>query len=122
MAGGCTAGSGSTSDSVAHHFFWATRSDSDYAERMKKRDRLALVRQHYPRAITTSESVDIAIDIFEEHLGIEAHQVMLADSICSDDVNTIEYPQRAYDMLGLPASGRRSTPAAVEQLARPSPS
>ena len=67
---------------------------------MKKRDRLAIVRQHYPRAVTTSESVDIAIDIFEEHLGIEAHQVMLADSICSDDVNTIEYPQRAYDMLG----------------------
>ena len=25
---------------------------------------------------------------------------MLADSICSDDLNTIEYPKRAYEMLG----------------------
>lgn len=67
---------------------------------MKKREKLAIVRQHYPKAITTSDSVEILFDILEEQYDLEPHQIMLADSICSDDVNTIEYPARAYEMLG----------------------
>ncbi len=67
---------------------------------MKKRDRLALIRRYYPQAVTTSESVEALFDLLESRFDLEPHQIMLADSICSDDVNTIEYPPRAYEMLG----------------------
>ncbi len=67
---------------------------------MKKRDRLALIRQFYPKAVTTSDSVEALFDLLETRFDLEPHQIMLADSVCSDDVNTIEYPARAYEMLG----------------------
>jgi Limiting CO2-inducible proteins B/C beta carbonyic anhydrases len=61
---------------------------------------LPIVRTHYPDAITTIESVDRMFDLLHRKYGLEPRQIMLADSICSDDVNSIEYPKRAYDMLG----------------------
>ncbi len=67
---------------------------------MKKRDTLAIVRRHYPHAVTTSASVEALFELLEDRFDLEPHQIMLADSICSDDVNTIEYPARAYEMLG----------------------
>lgn len=67
---------------------------------MKKRDALAIVRRHYPHAVTTSASVEALFELLEDRFDLEPHQIMLADSICSDDVNTIEYPARAYEMLG----------------------
>lgn len=67
---------------------------------MKKRDKLALMRRFYPKAVTTSDSVDALFDLLESRFDLEPHQIMLADSLCSDDVNTIEYPARAYEMLG----------------------
>jgi hypothetical protein len=60
----------------------------------------ATVRRHYPNAITTIDAVDRLLDIFKTRFGLPPQQVMLADSICSDDVNSIEYPKRAYQMLG----------------------
>jgi hypothetical protein len=39
------------------------------------------------------------LDLMQRRLGIEAGKIVLPDSICSDDLNTIEYPQRAYEML-----------------------
>lgn len=67
---------------------------------MKKREKLALVRQYYPNALTTIDAVNRLIDYVEEHLDLEPAQVMLADSICSDDVNSIQYPARAHELLG----------------------
>ncbi len=67
---------------------------------MRRRDKLAVVRAQYPRAITTSKSVDALFDLLEARFDLEPPQIMLADSVCSDDVNTIEYPARAYEMLG----------------------
>ncbi|MCX6141441.1 MAG: hypothetical protein NTX15_11565 [Candidatus Kapabacteria bacterium] len=67
---------------------------------MKKKDRLSIIRQHYPNAQTTIDSVNAFIDFVEEHLDIEPAQVMLADSICSDDVNSIQYPVRTQEFLG----------------------
>jgi hypothetical protein len=61
---------------------------------------LDIVRKHFPNALTTSETVHRMLDILREQFNISPHQIMLADSICSDDVNTMEYPQRAYQMLG----------------------
>lgn len=61
---------------------------------------LGIVRRHYPDAITTVDSVDRLFDLLQRKYGLVPGKIMLADSICSDDVNSIEYPQRAYTMLG----------------------
>ncbi len=67
---------------------------------MKKREKLSIIRQHYPNAITTIDSVNLLIDFVEERLDLEPGKIMLADSICSDDVNSIQYPARAQELLG----------------------
>jgi hypothetical protein len=61
---------------------------------------LDTIRVTYPNAMTTGETVDRLLDLLQAHCGLLPHQVMSADSICSDDLNLIEYPQRAYEMLG----------------------
>lgn len=67
---------------------------------MKKREKLVIIRQYYHDAITTIDGVNRLIDFVEETLDLEPGQVMLADSICSDDVNSIQYPARAQEFLG----------------------
>ncbi len=67
---------------------------------MKKKDKLAIIHQHYPNAMTTIDSVNQFIDFVESELDLEPAQVMLADSICSDDVNSIQYPARTQEFLG----------------------
>jgi hypothetical protein len=61
---------------------------------------LSTVRRIYPGAISTSDAVDRLLGLLQSQLGLAPRQVMSADSICSDDLNLIEYPQRAYEMLG----------------------
>ena len=67
---------------------------------MKKREKLAIVHQHYPNAISTIDAVNKTILFVEDVLDLEPGQVMLADSLCSDDVNSIQYPARASEFLG----------------------
>jgi hypothetical protein len=67
---------------------------------MKKREKLDIIHKFYPNAITTIDSVNRLIDFVENELDLEPAQVMLADSICSDDVNSIQYPARAQEFLG----------------------
>jgi hypothetical protein len=67
---------------------------------MKKKDKLAIIQQHYPNANTTIDSVNHFIDFIENQLDLEPSQVMMADSICSDDVNSIQYPARTQEFLG----------------------
>lgn len=67
---------------------------------MLKKEKLEIIRKWYPNAITTIDNVNIIIDSFENELSLEPKQVMLADSICSDDVNSIQYPARALEFLG----------------------
>jgi Limiting CO2-inducible proteins B/C beta carbonyic anhydrases len=69
-------------------------------EFLKKHEKLNIIRQHYPNAITTIDSVNKLIDFVEDVLDIEPSHIMLADSICSDDVNSIQYPARAHEFLG----------------------
>jgi Limiting CO2-inducible proteins B/C beta carbonyic anhydrases len=61
---------------------------------------LDVVRGRYPNALSTSDTVDAFLDLMGQRLGIAPGKIMLADSICSDDLNIIEYPKRAYEMLG----------------------
>jgi hypothetical protein len=58
------------------------------------------VNRWYPDATTANTAVDRVLAMVRDRLGLEPRQVMLADSICCDDINTIEYPQRAHEMLG----------------------
>jgi hypothetical protein len=67
---------------------------------MKKREKLDLVSRHFPNARTTIDGVNHLIDFVEDRLDLEPQQVMLADSICSDDVNSIQYPVRTREFLG----------------------
>lgn len=67
---------------------------------MLKKQKLEIIRKWYPNAITTIDSVNRLIDFVEEKLELEPTHVMLADSICSDDVNSIQYPSRAMEFLG----------------------
>lgn len=67
---------------------------------MKKREKLSIIHQYYPGATTTIDSVNRLIDFIEGELDLETSKVMMADSICSDDVNSIQYPSRALEFLG----------------------
>lgn len=67
---------------------------------MLKKDKLELIRKYYPNALTTIDTVNKIIDFVEDELNLEPSRVMLADSICSDDVNSIQYPARAQEFLG----------------------
>lgn len=67
---------------------------------MKKREQLSIIRTWYPNAITTIDSVNKFIDYVEWELDLEPAHIMLADSICSDDVNSIQYPSRTREFLG----------------------
>ncbi|MDX2040268.1 MAG: hypothetical protein SF097_03420 [Acidobacteriota bacterium] len=61
---------------------------------------LAVMRQHYPNAMTTTDTVNRMFAVLREHCGLEPCRIMHADSICSDDVNSMEYPPEANEMLG----------------------
>ncbi|MDQ0064822.1 hypothetical protein [Chryseobacterium lathyri] len=61
---------------------------------------LETVHQWYPAAKTTEDTVNRLLDVIEENLGLKPNQLMHADSMCCDDVNAIQYPPRAYEMLG----------------------
>ena len=61
---------------------------------------LPAVRKYYPNAINIDRITDELFEIFKSELGLRPNQILHADSICSDDVNNIEYPEHARQMLG----------------------
>lgn len=61
---------------------------------------LETVKKWYPNAKTTEDTVNKLLDVIESRLDLKPNQLMHADSMCCDDVNAIQYPPRAYEMLG----------------------
>jgi hypothetical protein len=61
---------------------------------------LDAVKKWYANANTTADTVNGLLDVIENKLGLKPEQLMHADSMCCDDVNAIQYPPRAYEMLG----------------------
>jgi len=61
---------------------------------------LEQVRKYYPNALTTVDTVNRLLDLIESEYDLMPNQLMHADSLCCDDVNAIQYPPRAYEMLG----------------------
>ncbi|MCT3897587.1 hypothetical protein HZQ13_05695 [Elizabethkingia anophelis] len=67
---------------------------------MMNNQHLETVQKWYPNALTTEDTVNKLLDVIESELGLKPNQLMHADSMCCDDVNAIQYPPRAYEMLG----------------------
>jgi hypothetical protein len=63
-------------------------------------DFVTLLRQRYPNAISSKYAVDRILTMIHDRLDLVPGQIMSADSICCDDVNVIERPDRSYEMLG----------------------
>lgn len=63
-------------------------------------DFITLLRQRYPNAISSTQAVDRFLIMIHDRLGLVPGQIMSANSICCDDVNVIERPDRAFEMLG----------------------
>lgn len=61
---------------------------------------IEVVKQWYPNALTSVDTVNRLLDTIEQQLNLKPHQIMHADSMCCDDVNAIQYPPRALEMLG----------------------
>src|SRR5690606_9124520 len=61
---------------------------------------IEIVRKWYPKALTSIDTVNRLWDTMETELGLKPNQLMHADSMCCDDVNAIQYPPRALEMLG----------------------
>ncbi len=61
---------------------------------------LPVIQKHYPHAMNLDVLTDKLFEIYESELGMHPKQIIHADSICSDDVNNIEYPKHARLMLG----------------------
>lgn len=58
------------------------------------------IQRTYPTARTTHDTVTRLLRVLAAELGLAPNQIMHADSICADDLNIIEYPKAAYEMLG----------------------
>jgi hypothetical protein len=63
-------------------------------------DALAIVRRHYPDALPTGAAVNRLLRLLGEHFALAPSDILLADSVCADDVNSIEYPAEAAAMPG----------------------
>lgn len=61
---------------------------------------LSTTQKYFPNAMTTTDAVNKMFALLQEHYQLAPHQLMHADSICSDDVNAMEYPPEAHGMLG----------------------
>jgi hypothetical protein len=61
---------------------------------------LATVRRYYPDAHSTVEAVERHLDLFRRRFGLRPGDVLLADSVCADDVTSIDYPESAFEMPG----------------------
>jgi len=57
------------------------------------------VRKHFPGAISSSDFILGTYKVMQEY-GLPPEKIMLSHSICSDDVNAIEYPEEGRQMLG----------------------
>ena len=59
-----------------------------------------LIRQFYPQAIESGTFVRRTLEVLKNEYGLQPSQLLLAHSICSDDVNAIAYPEEGRQMLG----------------------
>lgn len=59
-----------------------------------------MVQRLYPGAMTASEATQRLLAFARGKFGLEPKQIVLADSICGDDLNEEQYPAEAHQMVG----------------------
>lgn len=59
-----------------------------------------VVRNFYPDAVPLNRLMQNVIQAIFNEYDYTPNQILLANSICSDDINSIEYPAEARQMLG----------------------
>jgi len=60
----------------------------------------ATIRKHYPKADSGRRLVNEWFNILQDELNLPPNKLMVANSVCSDDVNAIQYPEQAKEVLG----------------------
>ncbi len=61
---------------------------------------LEILARWYPAALSTTDAVERLFDLMGKRLGLPPGRILAADSICCDDIDAIQYPERASEMLG----------------------
>lgn len=59
-----------------------------------------VVKQFYPDAVSLESLMHNVIQSIFNEYDYTPNQVLLANSICSDDINSLEYPDEARQMIG----------------------
>lgn len=59
-----------------------------------------IIRSYYPKAITHTRLVEQVKLFIRTEFNINPEQVMAANSICSDDINAMQFPNLGEDLLG----------------------
>lgn len=59
-----------------------------------------VVKNYYPDAVPLNSLMHNVIQAIFNEFDYTPGQILLANSICSDDINSIEYPEEARQMLG----------------------
>lgn len=59
-----------------------------------------VVKQYYPDAVSLESLMQNVIQSIYNEYDYTPNQILLANSICSDDINSLEYPADARQMLG----------------------
>lgn len=59
-----------------------------------------VVKNFYPDAVPLNSLMHDVIQAIFNEFNYTPNQILLANSICSDDINSIEYPEEARQMLG----------------------
>lgn len=59
-----------------------------------------VVKKFYPDALSLDTLIHNVISAISSQYNYPPEKILLANSICSDDINSIEYPQEARQMLG----------------------
>ncbi len=67
---------------------------------MNEEKTLAAIRSHYPKADSGTKLVKEWFTILQNELNLPPNKLMVANSVCSDDVNAIQYPKQAREVLG----------------------
>lgn len=58
------------------------------------------IQQHYPNAVDSQEFVSRIYNVLSQDYNLSPSDIMLAHSVCCDDVINIQYPEAGRQMLG----------------------
>ncbi|MGQ3013834.1 MAG: hypothetical protein ACT6QS_09015 [Flavobacteriales bacterium] len=67
---------------------------------MSNKKHLETVRRFYPDALASEDAITMLLQMISDHAGYKPAQLVYADSIGSDEINSVQYPANALQMLG----------------------